>query len=295
MAKKKHKKKKQEFPRLSPAQKEAQEKSLQGAIPKVEKAVEQAKDIAALRAEVQRELNPDAPVKSDLEVLAEINPEAAAKKALELAQKGQTPILAHPTTPDAPEPKIMEPLTLEAEVIPTEQEVTPLTSPQSPSLEDQQAALSLEDSPTIEDEDEFDWLDCPISEQDCGQMTGRQLSEAIREYAAYDGAVNLVLKAVVEKVPEVFPNYHNWKVKDVNYIIHNRMQMPGWVETLVPPLYMMLGDNLTNTRWAAQVAIHMTAVVIAMELPLLIAQQQMVQEQANQPRIIVPEKQEIIV
>lgn len=101
-----------------------------------------------------------------------------------------------------------------------------------------------------------------------------QLSEAIREYCRASGAVDIILKRMCDGCPEAFPNYQNWMSAkmgyDVSSIVAGKMQAVGWIERLLPALFIMLEDHIFNIRWTAQVAIALTFGITAVELPMLL-------------------------
>lgn len=100
------------------------------------------------------------------------------------------------------------------------------------------------------------------------------LSDAIREYCNASGAVAIILKRMCDGCPEAFPNYQNWMSAkmgyDVSAIVAGKMQAVGWIERLLPALFVMLEDHIFNIRWTAQVAIALTFSVTAIELPMLL-------------------------
>lgn len=101
-----------------------------------------------------------------------------------------------------------------------------------------------------------------------------RLSDAIREYCNASGAVDIILKRMCDGCPEAFPNYRNWVTAkmgyDISVIVAGKMQAVGWVERLLPTLFVMLQDHIFNIRWTAQVAIALTVSVTSIELPMLL-------------------------
>jgi len=67
--------------------------------------------------------------------------------------------------------------------------------------------------------------------------------------------VAICLKNLCEKMPEIMPNYRHWKCPDPTMGILALIHSEGYVESLLPALDIMLGDNLKNTQWAGRIVI----------------------------------------
>lgn len=85
-----------------------------------------------------------------------------------------------------------------------------------------------------------------------------RLATAIRDYCV-GHSIALVLKAICEQVPEALPNYRTWSCKvDPVDVIRDIIHTKNYVESLIPSLRMMMGDNVRNIQWSARVIIAMT-------------------------------------
>lgn len=85
-----------------------------------------------------------------------------------------------------------------------------------------------------------------------------QIATTIRDYCV-GHSIALVMKALCERVPEALPNYRTWKCKvDPVDVVRDIIHTKNYVESLIPPLRMMMGANIHNIQWSARVVIAMT-------------------------------------
>ncbi len=130
-----------------------------------------------------------------------------------------------------------------------------------------------------------------VDSQEVDEATARvvNLAQDIRNYTSQPGAISMVLKALCERVPEIFPNYRSWGGTDPIPFMHTKIQAPGYVEALMNSLFLMLQDNIWNVRWTAQVVIGMTVTLVMLDMPQFLYEAQLRKEQEDHP-VIVEEK-----
>jgi len=133
-----------------------------------------------------------------------------------------------------------------------------------------------------------------VDSQKVDEDTARvvKLAQDIRDYSAQPGAISMVMKALCERVPEIFPNYTTWGCDPIP-LMHAKIQAPGYIEALLNSLFLMLNDSIWNIRWSAQVVIGMTATLVMLDMPQIIYEAHLRKEQEDHP-IVVPEKPKLI-
>jgi hypothetical protein len=206
-------------------------------------------------------------------------PEEQAKSFRDLVATGQVamdPVLA-PTSPplevsslpESPPVEIDEPPVAELYVEPGAvpepdpvQEIVDYLGLKEVEPEGREPGTTLEEVAEVEEILEDDTPSISIEElrrklglDEPTEMPENQVARDIRTYCT-GHSVSLVLKRLCEEVPEALPNYRTWDVEeDPIPQICEKLQEPGYVEELIPGLYIMMGTNLGNTSWAARVCI----------------------------------------
>jgi len=157
------------------------------------------------------------------------------------------------------------------------------TVPQSEKASPEQPSQSLED----------EGRKVPLMED----LTVGELADAIRERCQYQGSVETIIKSMCEGMPGVLPSITRWFVEGYSPVdmIYERLMQDFYIESLVPSLYMLMGGDVKNTRYASQVAIGLTTYIVILELPMrMMADKAKVEEEAKQAEIWTPEQSQLV-
>lgn len=197
---------------------------------------------------------------------AAINEIHEAEEMVELAKEQEQLQTLEPSLPDTPLEQLEN------------------TAPQSEKASPEQPSQSKED----------DGREVALMED----LTVGELADAVRERCQYQGSVEAIIKSMCEGMPGVLPGITRWFVKDYSPVelIYERLMADYYIESLVPSLYMLMGGDVKNTRYASQVAIGLTTYIIILELPMrMMADKAAAEEEEKQAEVWTPEKSELIV
>jgi hypothetical protein len=98
------------------------------------------------------------------------------------------------------------------------------------------------------------------------------LMEYLRPMVRNPSFVDYVTKTMTEKCPEFFPHPMRWRAKGGPEQILARLHDDQWVRSMIPTLWILLGEDIKNVKWAAQVLVAHTVALAAIELPAVLRQ-----------------------
>lgn len=84
--------------------------------------------------------------------------------------------------------------------------------------------------------------------------------------------VEYVVKVLCEKCPELYVHPIRWRKSGAMDLLMMRLSDDVYLRGLVPTLWIMLGDNIKNVKWAAMVCASLTFNLICIEFPAYLHQ-----------------------
>lgn len=109
-----------------------------------------------------------------------------------------------------------------------------------------------------------------LREKERAKNVVNRVVEELRPLVRNRTFVEYVVKDLCEKTPEIWTHPIRWKKPGGLDHLMARLSDDGFLRSLVPSLWVMMGDNIKNIKWAAMVSVGITFGLVCIEFPLVL-------------------------